>query len=92
MGAVERMRRLINNLPKSDIALGERFISERQFESLQELIDSAIIRVNRNIRGPEPKEEYLEVDLWELKKLKAEVDVYIEQLQLPKEEEYEEYQ
>lgn len=91
MGAVERMRRLINNLPKSDTALGERFISERQFESLQELIDSAIIRVNRNIRGPEPKEEYLEVDLWELKKLKAEVDVYIEQLQLPKEEEYEEY-
>lgn len=91
MEAVERMRRLINNLPKSDIALGERFISERQFESLQELIDSAIIRVNRNIRGPEPKEEYLEVDLWELKKLKAEVDVYIEQLQLPREEEYEEY-
>ncbi len=91
MTAVDRMRKLINNLPESDIPLGERFISERQFESLQELVDSAIFRVNKNVRGDNPKEEYLKVDLWELKKLKAEVDVYAEQLQLPSEEEYEEY-
>lgn len=45
MAAVDRMRKLINNLPESDIPLGERFISERQFESLQELVDSAIFRV-----------------------------------------------
>lgn len=91
MAAVDRMRKLINNLPESDIPLGERFISERQFESLQELVDSAIFRVNKNVRDDNPKEEYLKVDLWELKKLKAEVDVYVEQLQLPSEEEYEEY-
>lgn len=91
MAAVDRMRKLINNLPESDIPLGERFISERQFESLQELVDSAIFRVNKNVRGDNPKEEYLKVDLWELKTLKAEVDVYVEQLQLPSEEEYEEY-
>ena len=91
MAAVERMRKLINQLPKSDIPLGERFINERQFESLQELVDSAIFRVNKNVRRDNPKEEYLKVDLWELKKLKAEVDVYVEQLQLPSEEEYEEY-
>lgn len=91
MAAVERMRKLINQLPKSDIPLGERFINERQFESLQELVDSAIFRVNKNVREDNPKEEYLKVDLWELKKLKAEVDVYVEQLQLPSEEEYEEY-
>ena len=54
-------------------------------------MDSAIFRVNKNVRGDNPKEEYLKVDLWELKKLKAEVDVYVEQLQLPSEEEYEEY-
>lgn len=91
MAAVDRMRKLINNLPESDIPLGERFISERQFESLQELVDSAIFRVNKNVRGDNPKEEYLKVDLWELKKLKAEVDVYVEQLQLSSEGEYEEY-
>lgn len=93
MAAIERMRSLINSLPESDIQLGESFISQREFESLQELVDSAIIRINRNIRGPNPKEEYSKVDLWELKKLKAEVDVYVAQLQLPsEEEEYEEYQ
>lgn len=92
MAAIERIRTLINQLPKSDVPLGERFISERDFESLQELIDSAIVRINRNVKGPNPKEEYTKVDLWELKKLKAEVDVYVEQLQLPnEEEEYEEY-
>lgn len=85
------MRKLIDNLPESDIPLGERFISERQFESLQELVDSAIFRVNKNVRGDNPREEYLKVDLWELKRLKAEVDVYVAQLQLPSEEEYEEY-
>lgn len=91
MAAVDRMRKLINNLPESDIPLGERFISGRQFESLQELVDSAIFRVNKNVRGDNPKEEYLKVDLWELRKLKAEVDVYVEQLQLLSEKEYEEY-
>jgi len=91
MTTIDRMRKLINNLPESDIQLGERFINERQFISLQELVDSAIFKVNKNIRGDKPKAEYLKVDLWELKKLKAEVDVYVEQLQLPSEEEYEEY-
>lgn len=93
MKAIERMRTLINQLPESDVPLGERFISERDFESLQELVDSAIFRINKSVRSDTPKEEYAKVDLWELKKLKAEVDVYVEQLQLPgEEEEYEEYQ
>lgn len=91
MRALDRIRNLINQLPESDIPLGERFISERQFESLQELVDSAIFRVNKSVRSDTPKEEYAKVDLWELKKLKAEVDVYVAQLLLPSEEEYEEY-
>lgn len=91
MRALDRIRSLINQLPESDIPLGERFISERQFESLQELVDSAIFRVNKSVRSDAPKEEYAKVDLWELKKLKAEVDVYVAQLLLPSEEEYEEY-
>lgn len=91
MTAVERMKSLINTLPKSDQPLGNEFINTRQFESLQELVDSAIQRTRRNVNSVTPKEEYLEVDMWELKKLKAEVDVYIEQLRLPElEENYEE--
>ncbi len=91
MTAVERMKSLINTLPKSDQPLGNEFINTRQFESLQELVDSAIQRTRRNVNSVTPKEEYLEVDMWELKKLKAEVDVYVEQLRLPElEENYEE--
>lgn len=91
MTAVERMKSLINTLPKSDQPLGNEFINTRQFESLQELVDSAIQRTRRNVNSVTPKEEYLEVDIWELKKLKAEVDVYVEQLRLPElEEDYEE--
>lgn len=91
MTAVERMKSLINTLPKSDQPLGNEFINTRQFESLQELVDSAIQRTRRNVNSVTPKEEYLEVDMWELKKLKAEVDVYVEQLRLPElEEDYEE--
>lgn len=91
MTAVERMKSLINTLPKSDQPLGDEFINTRQFESLQELVDSAIQRTRRNVNSVTPKEEYLEVDMWELKKLKAEVDVYVEQLRLPElEEDYEE--
>lgn len=91
MTAVERMKSLINTLPKSDQPLGNEFINTRQFESLQELVDSAIQRTRRNVNSVTPKEEYLEVDMWELKKLKAEVDVYVEQLRLSElEEDYEE--
>lgn len=89
MAAVERMRKLTNRLPESDTPSGGRLVNERQSGSLQEPADSAVFRVNRNVRGDNPQEEYLGVDLRELKKLKAEVDVYVEQL--PDEEEYEEY-
>lgn len=87
MTAVERMKSLINTLPKSDQQLGNEFINTRQFESLQELVDSAIQRTRKNVNSVSPKEEFLEVDMWELKKLKAEVDVYVEQLKLPELEE-----
>ena len=77
------MRKLLNSLPKSDITLGEQFIQSRDFESLKDLVDSAIYKTRKNIRSENPKEEYLEVDLTELSNLKAEVDVYLTQLEVP---------
>lgn len=87
MEPVERMRNLTKCLPKNDIALAQRFIDSRDFESLQELVDSAIIKVRKSLRGDNPKEEYLSLDMDELTKLKAEVDCYVEQLTLPNNEE-----
>lgn len=89
MRAVERMRKLLNNLPKSDQPLGEQFIQSRDFESLKDLVDSAIYKVRKHKakkdeEGVVPlKQEYLDVDLTELSNLKAEVDVYLTQLEIP---------
>ena len=92
MRAVERMRRLLNSLPKSDITLGEQFIQSRDFESLKDLVDSAIFKVRKHKAkkdeesGLPSKQEYLDVDLTELSNLKAEVDVYLTQLEVPSNE------
>lgn len=86
------MRKLLNSLPKSDITLGEQFIQSRDFESLKDLVDSAIYKVRKykarkdEEGGVSPKQEYLDVDLTELSNLKAEVDVYLTQLEVPSNE------
>lgn len=86
MKPIERMRKLLGSLPKSDITLGEQFIQSRDFESLKDLVDSAIYKVRKNIKSENPKQEYLDVDLTELSNLKAEVDVYLTQLEVPSNE------
>lgn len=93
MEPVERIRNLTKFLPKDDISLANNFINSRDFESLQEIVDSAIIKVKRNLSSNNPKEKYINLDIDELTRLKAEVDVYVEQLQLPyQEDEFEEYE
>lgn len=77
------MRKLLDSLPKSDMTLGEQFIQSRDFESLKDLVDSAIFKTRKNIRSENPKQEYLDVDLTELGNLRAEVDVYLTQLEVP---------
>lgn len=86
MEPVERIKRLTQYLPKDDIALAHTFIDSRDFESLQELVDSAIVKTRRNISSSNSKEEYLSLDMDEIEKLKTEVDDYVDQLQLPKQD------
>ena len=97
MKPIERMRKLLNSLLKSDQTLGEQFIQGRDFESLKDLVDSEIYKVRKHKArkdeegGVPPKQEYLDVDLAELSNLKAEVDVYLTQLKVPGNEWEEEY-
>lgn len=87
MEPVERIKRLTQYLPKDDIALAHTFIDSRDFESLQELVDSDIVKTKRNISSSSnPKEEYLSLDVDEMEKLKTEVDGYLDQLQLPEQD------
>lgn len=83
---VERIRALLSSLPSSDVRIGEEFLAKRDFESLQLLVDSAIVRVKKGLAKEDIKEEYLKADLREMSKLKSEVDTYCMALELPEQE------
>ena len=77
---LDKIKELIPSLPNRDIQLGYDFLNKRDFESLKDLIDSAIYKVEKNIKNNTPKEEYTKVNLDELIELKLEVSVYLNQL------------
>ena len=87
---VKRMKALMCSLPERDIPLGHKFLNERNFDSLKELVDSAIYKVKRSLKSDNPKEEYLKVNLEDLSRLKSEVDMYIVQWEIPEDDMYDE--
>ena len=87
---LDNIKKFINYLPSKDVQIGFKFLEIRDFENLKDLVDSAIIRTKKNIRSEFPKQEYLNVDLERLNILKAEVDVYLMQLNLPEQNKYNE--
>lgn len=88
---IDRIKALIPSLPEGDAKLAHKFLNSRDFESLQLLVDSSLVRVKKGLSKESPKEEYLKADLGEMRKLKSEVDTYCEALELPKQEEYEDF-
>lgn len=88
---IDRIKALIPSLPGGDVKLAHRYLNSRDFESLQLLVDSSLVRVKKGLSKESPKEEYLKADLEEMRKLKSEVDTYCEALELPGQEEYEDF-
>ena len=88
---IERIEALLPSLPLSDVEIGKKFLAKRDFESLQLLVDSAIVRMKNGLAKENVKEEYLKVDLREISRLKSEVDTYCMALELPEQEEYEDF-
>lgn len=86
---LSRITALISSLPEKDTFLGFNFLRERDFDSLKALVDSALYKVKKSRNDENPREEYLKVNLTELRKLKTEVDVYVAQLE-PFEDYYDE--
>lgn len=86
---LSRITALISSLPEKDTSLGFNFLRERDFDSLKALVDSALYKVKKSRNDENPREEYLKVNLTELRKLKTEVDVYVTQLE-PFEDYYDE--
>ena len=87
---LKNIKKFINYLPSKDVQIGFKFLEQRDFDKLKELVDSALIRTKRNLRELYPKQEYLNIDLYSLNILKAEVDIYVFQLNLPEIEENDE--
>lgn len=88
---IDRIEALVSSLPEGDAKLAHEFLNSRDFESLQLLVDSSLVRVKKGLSKESPKEEYLKADLGEMRKLKSEVDTYCEALELPEQEEYEDF-
>ena len=89
---IDIIKALIPSLPKGDAKLAHKFLNSRDFESLQLLVDSSLVRVKKGLSRENPKEEYLRADLGEMGKLKSEIDTYYEALELPEREgEYEDF-
>lgn len=91
---IKKITELLSGLPERDILLSKRFLRERDLDSLKELVDSALIRVSKNLLSEVPKEEYLNLNMEILHTLKVEVDNYffqnqIEDFENPFEEEME---
>ena len=84
---LKNIKKFINYLPSKDVQVGFKFLEQRDFDKLKELVDSALIRTKRNLKTDNPKQEYLNVDLDSLNILKAEVDIYVFQLNLPEQKE-----
>ena len=88
---IDRIKALIPSLPGGDVKRAHRYLNSRDFESLQLLVDSSLVRVKKGLSKESPKEEYLKADLGEMRKLKSEVDTYCEALELLEQEEYEDF-
>ena len=88
---IDRIKALIPSLPEGDAKLAYKFLNSRDFESFQLLVDSSLVRVKRGLSKENPKGEYLKADLEEMRRLKSEIDTYCEALELPEQEEYEDF-
>lgn len=72
---LERIKQYSVHLSQKDKAYADRFINNREFEQLKELVDSAIIKTKKGKRDNKP--QYLDIDLDALEVLKVEVDNYL---------------
>lgn len=79
--STERIKSLIPSLPKKDVDLGYKFLEKRDFESLNDLVSSAVYKVKKNLRTSNPKEEYVNLDMDSLEKLQYEVQDYYSQFE-----------
>ena len=84
--SIQKIRALLPSLPQKDAKIADKFLSERKFEDLLEIIDSDIYLVRRDQLKETPKEEYVNISLENLLQLRSELSEYMSYLVLPEDD------
>lgn len=74
---LEYIKQNIKYLPLKDAKLADDFIKSRDFIKLQELVDSALYKIAKNLKSDNPKEEYKILDIDAIEELAVKIDSYV---------------
>lgn len=85
---IQKIKNLIPNLCEKDASLAFKFLEQRDFLSLKDIIDSAIYKVKQI----HPKELEIKYQIGKLEDLKVNVDTYISNLDYTPDEIFNEYE
>lgn len=66
---LQQIRKLIPNLPEKDIVIANRYLANRNFDALQDLVDSLITRIKSSRRKKINQEKYADMDMSALQNL-----------------------
>lgn len=83
-----KITNLIQYLPEKDIKFAKKFLKERQFEYLKEIVDSDIYKVLKDRKKEEFNQKYTNIDLDSLYSLQSELSAYLLLLGINNEEDY----
>lgn len=94
MTQLDKIKSLVKYLPDKDIKYAEKFINKRDFKSLQEIVESDVKKLNRQLGKLTLEElnkdenQHLSIQYDKLRTLEFEVDLYCSQLMLDNDEEF----
>lgn len=83
MATLQRIKSLSKQLPANDITLAEKFIAERDFESLLEIVSSDIYLINKYSESDSIPSKYANLDVEALLELRVEIQEYMSYLEVP---------
>lgn len=77
MSTINDIKELVKYLPNKDKVLAEKFIDNRDFSNLRDLIRSLEVRVKRNKEKEYQNPEYASLDINKIEELMFDIDFYI---------------
>lgn len=91
MQPLEQIKNLLDKLPIKDQKIAYKFVNNREFDKLLEIVDSDIYLVSQNLLKEVPKEEYKDIDLDSLHYLKASLMEYMSFIDVEEDIYYDDY-